>query len=427
MTTSHKAPDGGSTIVRFEAANIKRIRAVTITPDGNIVTIRGRNAQGKTSVLDAIEMVLGGKDAIPERPVRDGETTARIVVETQDLIAERKWTTPENSYLEVRSHAGAKFPSPQKKLDEYIGALSFDPLGFMRMDQKTKAETVRKLLGLDFSREDAERKRLFDERTAVNRDAAALAARIGPAVPKVEPIDVKETLAEVDRLTDAKATLVAENAKRIRLEHEFDEAEEEVARLQEELKQAAEKLANASAALQIANDAAPVSYDGELNTAAAMLQVARSRLSEAESINTKARAYTARAALEAQHKATEAKALALSEAINTIDKEKAKRLQETAFPVDGMAFLGDILAFRGVPIEQASGAEQLIVSVKMGLALNPKLRVLLVRDASLLDVDSLKVVATIAAEAGAQVWLEMVGKDGAGVVIEDGAVEAVRS
>jgi recombinational DNA repair ATPase RecF len=48
---------------------VKRLRAVTIRPDGSLVQISGRNAQGKTSVLDAIEMALGGA------PRPDGRTT----------------------------------------------------------------------------------------------------------------------------------------------------------------------------------------------------------------------------------------------------------------------------------------------------------------------------------------------------------------
>ena len=39
---------------------MKRLKAVDITPDGTLQIITGRNAQGKTSVLDAIWLALGG-------------------------------------------------------------------------------------------------------------------------------------------------------------------------------------------------------------------------------------------------------------------------------------------------------------------------------------------------------------------------------
>ena len=55
----------------------------------------------------------------------------------------------------------------------------------------------------------------------------------------------------------------------------------------------------------------------------------------------------------------------------------------------------------------------------------PALRVMLVRDGSLLDDGAMKELGALAAEHGAQVLVERVGKDagGMGVVIVDGEVE----
>ena len=60
----------------------------------------------------------------------------------------------------------------------------------------------------------------------------------------------------------------------------------------------------------------------------------------------------------------------------------------------------------------------------IGLALNPQLKVLLVRQGSLLDTQSLANVAAQAEAADAQVWVERVTDTGEGVsvLIEDGAV-----
>ena len=47
-------------IIQLTASNVKRLKAVEITPDGTLQIVGGRNAQGKSSVLDAIWLALGG-------------------------------------------------------------------------------------------------------------------------------------------------------------------------------------------------------------------------------------------------------------------------------------------------------------------------------------------------------------------------------
>jgi hypothetical protein len=63
------------------------------------------------------------------------------------------------------------------------------------------------------------------------------------------------------------------------------------------------------------------------------------------------------------------------------------------------------------------------VSVAIAMAANPKLRVLRVRDGSLLDEDGIAMLAKLANERDYQIWLERVDSTGKiGVVMEDGEV-----
>lgn len=102
-------------IVKLEAENFKKLRAVEIAPSGAVVEIRGANEAGKTSVLDSIAAALGGEKLCPAQPIRRGADRARVAVELDDgLVVERRW--------------GA-----QKLLDGLVGRLSFDPLAFLRI------------------------------------------------------------------------------------------------------------------------------------------------------------------------------------------------------------------------------------------------------------------------------------------------------
>jgi hypothetical protein len=60
----------------------------------------------------------------------------------------------------------------------------------------------------------------------------------------------------------------------------------------------------------------------------------------------------------------------------------------------------------------------------MGFAQNPGLKILLVRDGSLLDENSLNLLAQLARDFDGQVWIERVGEgDESAVIIEDGVVK----
>ncbi|KKL20940.1 hypothetical protein LCGC14_2450420, partial [marine sediment metagenome] len=170
-------------IVRLEAENFKRLVAVEIEPDGHTIVISGANSQGKTSLLDAIFVVLGGARATRAllKPIRDREDRAHVTIDLSNgLTATRKWKKFGNSAgsLTVTSN-GVAVKSPQAVLDKLIGDLSFDPLAFAEAKPEAQREMLLGLIdvGLDLDETDKEIAKAFEERTAVNREAKALRAR----------------------------------------------------------------------------------------------------------------------------------------------------------------------------------------------------------------------------------------------------------
>ena len=97
-------------------------------------------------------------------------------------------------------------------------------------------------------------------------------------------------------------------------------------------------------------------------------------------------------------------------------------------PVDGLSLhikdeQAPAVLFNGLPFEQASDADKLRVSCALAMHANPTLRVIRVRDGSLLDSASLALLGEIATDADFQVWIERVDESGKiGFVIEDGRV-----
>lgn len=112
--------------------------------------IRGRNAQGKSSTLDAIQMALGGDRVAPPRPVRAGEEEGAIRLELDNgTVILRRFTVDGKPTLEVTNGEGFKAGSPQKLLDTLYASVAFDPLAFTRLKPADQLATLRGLVKLD--------------------------------------------------------------------------------------------------------------------------------------------------------------------------------------------------------------------------------------------------------------------------------------
>jgi hypothetical protein len=144
MTDKTPAP---MRIISLQVDNFMRIKAVSIRPDKSLVEIRGKNEQGKSSLLNAMWAALAGKAAIPPVPIRKGEETASIRLDLGTLKIVRKFKLTEageyTTSLTVESDEGARFTKPQDVLNSLVGELSFDPLEFKRMKPKEQAEALK--------------------------------------------------------------------------------------------------------------------------------------------------------------------------------------------------------------------------------------------------------------------------------------------
>lgn len=397
-------------VINLQAENFKRLKAVDITPDGNTVVIAGKNAQGKTSVLDAIWAAVGGRDGNRhDKPIRDGEDTATVRVDLGDMIVTRTWKG-DNSTVKVESADGAQYKSPQTLLDSFIGRLSFDPLAFSMQEPKKQLADLLGVVSLPFDPAalEAERKATFDERTTVGRDGKALAARLAAlpnpreGVPN-EPVSASALIAKIQEAEAHNRDLDGASRKVTTLEERVALLEEQLAEAVSDRQQAREEVLS----LGGHDDVEPL----------------RQALTDIEATNEAVRQAQEWRRVNEQTADARTEYERLTAELTAIEKRKADGLAAANFPIDGLGFDEHGVTFNGVPFSQASAAEKLRVSLAIAIALNPKMRVLRITDGSLLDSDNLALIEKAAADNDFQVWLEMVSEDGEiGVLIEDGQV-----
>jgi DNA repair exonuclease SbcCD ATPase subunit len=426
-------------IVRFTAENFKRLSLVEITPTGEVVELLGRNGQGKSSVLDAIDVAIRGLEVAPRKPIKTGAEEARIRLDLGELIVTRTFKRKDDgdmtTSLRVESADGVKKASPQTLLDSMIGALAFDPLEFERMDVRRQFDALRAFVpGVDFDEIARLNREDFERRTAVNRkakDAKVSAERIRPAQPD-ENLGMIDTAALIEKLDEAgkvNADIETRKANRERVKVEIASLETSIlaelgliAECEAKIKAARERLQNyhkVQGEKQARLDAA-----GEL-PAQVDTTVIRTQISQAEASNKanaeRSNAIKMREMLLAEAKQHEAAAEELTLTMDKREVQKREAIAAAKLPVDGLTFGEGELLFNGEPFSQASDAERLRVSIAMAMAMNPKLRIIRVRDGSLMDDDSMRLLAEMAKAQDFQVWVERVGSGkGVGFVLEDG-------
>lgn len=430
----------GLRVVKLIAENVKGIKAIEIKPDSNFQVIAGKNGQGKTSVLDAIWLALAGGAASKSmaRPVRDGSDGASVEIDMGEFVAKRKWTSNDKSTLQVISKDGAKYSSPQKMLDEMIGQLSFDPLEFSNLDTKKQLQTLLQMVDIDPTPIEFEKKKVFDERTIVNREVKSLKAQLDSFPQFDDNVPDKEIQSSdiIKEMSAAQATITENNelrSKYDRLGNRYRSLQQEIELDQEEIRRIEAQLASLKQKNQEKIDhLRDIAQDGsELQAAVQSLRdpdmsVFNAKLAEVDEVNKKIRTKHSFKEIEKRYKNLKKESEYHTFTINDLDAQKQKMMESAKFPIQGLSFDESGVLYNGVPFKQCSAAERLKVSMAMAMALNPRIKVIRILDGSLLDSDNMKLIREMATGQDFQVWVEQVDESGTvGIVIEDGMIKEI--
>lgn len=429
LPVAEAAEDKPLRILELRAENFKILKAARIQPDGHVVEITGNNGQGKTSILDAIIATLAGGKHVPPKPVRNGQAKAFVEIDLGDLVVQRTFTPDGKSRVTVMDKPGrSALPSPQAVLDKIIGAISFRPLEFVRMHPKQQVATLMELVGLGpkLAELDGKRQRAYEERTLVNREVDRLEKRMEaiPDYPEDLPEEEESAEAIIAELNEAQETANLKAHASIAVHDArvcVDRQDRCIAELEVELAQAREKRSQLQARLDQALkecEAIKAPKDEEITAI-------RERLTSIEQTNARIRERAEFRRMESEFDEKSARSQQLTLALEKVDALKAKLISEAPFPVPGLGFGGEDegVTLNGVPLSQASQGEQLKATAAIAMALNPKLRVCLVDEASVLDRAGMAELYRLAEEHDMQVWLTRVNADGGvGIVIEDGEI-----
>jgi hypothetical protein len=426
-------------LIGLKIENFKKIKVFDLTPKGNVIRITGANASGKSSVLDALELALLGARGGPISPVRRGAKNGRVIVDLDEFIVTRAWAEnakESKGEMWIESRDGLRYATPQAMLDELLGRISFDPFAFMRMLPKQQSAELVTVLGIE--EELAQAKADEDEDYKARREhnntlQTLVAQRAAIVVPEGLPREKRDLDAMTQELAEAgnfNIEIEREKQRRLKVQESNNRLHSQLERQRqelEELRAQADRLA-----LEIAEGAEDLrSADAEVD--------AWPKLDEPKDATALSEAIAAARAVnsaidrrnQAEAKDAEIATLTktvdeLSEAIERHRRRAADLIANAKYPVEGLRFTEDGVIYQGLPLTQASTAEQIRVCVALGIAANSKLRIMRIKDGSLLDDEGMKVIEEMIEASDFTCLIEQVDTTGKiGVYLVDGEIAAI--
>jgi DNA repair exonuclease SbcCD ATPase subunit len=408
-------------ITKFEVIDFKRIEVAAITPeDGKPIVLTGDNAQGKSSILDAVMFALTRTGS--ERSIRNGAESSAVALTLSDGSA-RTFTVKRkikgnNAYLDITTEDGMKMPSPQKFLDGLIGNLAFDPEAFTRLKPKEQAEALRKAVGLDTSDLDEAYKTAYSQRTEANR-VKDNAEKIYKACPIVSgaPKEIKSASDLVKERDTLQRELSDRDDARESLEDTGDRItaqEERIKALEAHLIEAREKLATFASdkTTQETNlsirEEAVAGHDARLAAIEKELEGIDAHNADIENHNRNLRE---REQKKDAYQASLKRYNELDTEVKRVQAEKETRIAAAAFPIPGLAIEDDTVLVNNVPFSDLNTAERIKVSTLIAMAQNPDLKVIFVREGALVSRANLALLADLAKQHEVQLWMEVFSEE----------------
>lgn len=415
-------------ITALEAENVKRIKAVALTPAPTGLTIvGGNNNQGKTSVLDALAWALGGDRFRPDAAQRDGAVApAHLKVKLSNgVVVERKG---KNASLTVTDPTGRR--SGQQLLNAFVEPLALDLPRFMDASDKEKADILLRIIGIgsELHTRDLEIKGLYDKRTFTGQLAAQKKHFADELISYPEAPDKPISASDLIRQQQDILARNGENQrKRNQLDKLIDEKnqlyftlrdlDEKIEDLKEEYEQTQAKFTDLEKQIfQARKSAAQLQDESTAELEASIRDI--------EDTNRKVRANLEKARAEDEAAQYSGEYDRLTEAIQQKRADRMALLNGADLPLPGLSVEDGALTYKGKHWRDMSGSDQLRVAAAIVRRLNPDCGFVLLDKLEQMDMTTLQEFSAWLEAEGLQAIATRVSTGSeCQIIIEDGMVK----
>lgn len=406
-------------ILSMQITNARTIEVLDVTPREDVVIVEGTNGQGKTTVLQMIEMAV--KSDTDDGIIREGEETATGIINLGEYTLRRVIKKGKTPTIEVRKTSDGK--RAEVSASEFIAditgrqkkrPIALDIAGIVGMASQERLAVMLDIAGIDpakIAELDAQYKTQFDSRRDEKKELTRLEANMNTLAVHAKPVDAPASTADLAKRRDELVKIRAlpeklfEETERTQQGIEYwDAAVAECERKLEEakakLKEAEEKHRDTLKQEAEAKIAAAAINDEYYDIDRKIMNADRDR----EAYNNYLAYKSAKESWAKQQSVVDKAEKALAATI----KEKKDLLDSGKYPIPNLEVREGEIYFKDKHWDQLCESEKLKVALGIAQGLDPKLRVLLVRNGNAFDDESMRKIRAWAKQADFQIWMERV-------------------
>lgn len=405
----------------------KNINFVELVPDSHMNLVSGKNGAGKSSLIEAMIDAIKGKTEMgkhPQKKIKNGKDKAVIEVtlgEGKDALNIKRTITQKGVYLKAERADGK--PVSQGDLDKLLDSSTINITKLLHLDPKGQIDFVKRVAGIDTAELENEYKELYGERTVLNRAAKEAKGALSSYgdIEEVEYVNISGLLKKIEEADAINRNIMEEESEIEALENSIvidDEAIEKAKATIEICKQTIEgrekaKKENAKEAKKRRSN-----IQEKIDTVSI-----RAKVSDAEEINGRAKKYDMYLESTKASDAASAKAKEVDDKMASILQQREDLINNSKLPFKNVEFDKDLgLVIGGIPFSEMSSAQQIKTMSRIYIESDPKLKVIYVKDGSLLDRETLAQIVGMSELKDYQFLVEIVSEVEGSIVMREGSI-----
>jgi len=394
-------------VLEVEIKNFKNISDLKFSPGGNNVFLVGKNAVGKTSVIQAVWSALSQK-AQPTMPLKSGEEKGNVLVvlgnDEKRYTIERRYVG-DNTYLEITSPDGFS-TTRVSALENLVGNIDFDVFQFVDLarsvpGRRQQVDIVKQMIDPSILQDiDSLKSEIAEEKenksfwTIKKRDLEGRfkEAELTLRGEKPVPVDVKELRSKYEEGQE-------HNSRHEQLIWKQTDLTEQQRKLEAQLKEVKEK---------------QMAISNKLTTIPLIdITEIGNQIRQADQITAEVETWEAAENIKSQY--TEARENIKKQDINVADLESNIQtlIASAKLPVKGLTFNEDGLLYNGLPFDDTALAtsELLGIGLELAMAQNPQAGVLKIARGESIGKELMDSILATVKKRGYQVFIEQVSDE----------------